>query len=326
MPRKMKNMDLSVIVLSCNTKDITKKCLSCIVRSEDRLKKEVIVIDNASGDGSVDMIKKNFPKFKLIVNKKNNGFAGGNIQGVKIAKGRYILLLNSDAFISQDSLEKSVKFMDNNPKCGIIGARLIDKYGKPQHAARNFPTPWKLFVQSAGLSKKPFYLKGIDDERFKYNCPKECDWVPGCYYLMRKDMIDQIRFFDPIFYLYCEEIDLCLRAKRAGWKIFFYPEAEVIHLGGQSSMIFSKVTAVGKQIENLKIQSELIYFRKNHGILVIFEYLFLDFFLNVILALKYILNGKLNNCVSSFNHIMTVCKVLFLTRFGKFNRMEVDCV
>lgn len=313
-------MDLSIIIVSYNVKDLARECLDRIGRSKDVLKKEIIVVNNASSDGSAEMIKQNFKDVIIIENKRNIGFAGANIQGIGISKGEFILLVNSDVFVAEDSIEKAVGFMSKNPNCGILGVRIVDKNGQLQPSARYFPTPWRLFLSYSGIGNKfadiPF-LRGVDNMKWGHDSVREADWVPGLFFLMRKKMLDKIGFFDPKYFLYYEEVDLCLRAKKNGWKILFYPWAEVIHLGGESAKRIGKITSAGKQLEKFRFKSEFIYFRKNFGIF----YVILDFFFIILLDIigiikKMLMPAKNISIRGRIKHMGEAWQILAATRLG----------
>jgi len=311
---------LSIVVISYNTKEILKECLNRIKNSTEKIDKEIIIVDNASTDGSPAMIKQDFGEYVLIINKENVGFARANNQGIDIAKGRYILLINSDVFVREDSIEKTINCMGKNSNCGILGVRVIDRNGRLQPSGRYFPTPWRLFLSYSGIGSRfpevPF-LRGVDNMKWDHKSLREVDWVPGCFFLLRRKLLDEIGFFDPDYYLYYEEIDLCLRAKRKGWKIIFYPETEVIHLGGESAKKLGSLTPFAAQIQNLKLQSEFKYFRKNFGIIfVILDFIFILLF-NLLEILKKAINRKKQIKVSDrLKDIEDACQVLFTTRFG----------
>lgn len=317
-------MDLSIIIVSYNTKETLRDCLHKITYSDNILKREIIIVDNDSKDGSVEMLKDNFPGVVLIENKKNEGFARANIKGVKIAQGKYVLLVNPDSLIEKDSILKTINFMEQNSQYGILGCRLVNKNGELEPSARYFPTPWRLFLLYSGigsLSPGISFLRGIDNMLWPHDSVREIDWVPGCYFLIRKKVIEEIGFFDPLFYMYYEEIDFCFRAKKKGWKVAFYPDAKIIHIGGESAKVAGEITKYGKQLEMLRLQSEFIYFRKNCGVL----YVFLDFFFIALLDFiriikKAIFLRRSKNISDNLRHIALASSLLGLTGFGTRSR------
>jgi len=314
-------IDLSVIVISYNTKEFLKKCIDDIQAYSEGISKEIIVVDNNSQDGSSTMIKDNFPSVKLIENKVNYGFARANIQGFKIAQGqKYILLINSDAFVQKTTIPDTIKFIEEHKEYGILGCRIVNLNGALQPSARFFPTPWKLFVSNVGLDNKfpgIKFFKSMDDMRWAHDAVREADWIPGCYFLIRKTVIDDVGFFDPDYYLYYEEIDFCLRAKRKGWKVVFYPWAEVLHLGGESAKTKGRVVLGSNQLEPLRLESEYLYFRKNLGLIyVVLDFLFILSAHIINIGAKAIIKHKDLDIRNRCRHIKLALRVLIDTRFG----------
>ncbi len=261
---------LSIVIVSYNTREVLRECLERVekyVSSEDS---EVFVVDNASSDGSARMTAESFPGVKLIGSEKNVGFAAGNNLALRKASGKYILLLNSDAFLLENTLEPTIRFMEENPDCGVLGIRLAGRDGKLQPSARKLPDAWNKFLVVTGIASRfprSKFLGGTDFSWWDHAEVREVGWVPGAYFLTRKEVIDRIGLLDERYFLYYEETDFCLSAKRAGWKVIFYPHAEAIHLGGESSKSTRKrMSASGKQLVHLRIKSELRYHRKNFGL------------------------------------------------------------
>jgi len=203
---------------------------------------------------------------ELIENKVNVGFARANNQALPHARGRYLLLLNTDAFIAPDTLQKTLEFMDTHPRCGVLGVKLVGRDGALQPSCRYFPTPWNVFLTTTGLKRYFPRTRLVDDMAWDHASVRECDWVPGCYYLIRREVIDQIGLFDPRYFLYCEEVDYCRAVRKAGWSVVYYPFTQVVHIGGESAETVGPLTSAGRQISTLQIESELLYFRKHHGL------------------------------------------------------------
>jgi GT2 family glycosyltransferase len=201
----------------------------------------------------------------MIVNETNVGFGRANNQALPLARGRYVLLLNTDAFVSPDTLPKTVAYMDAHPECGVLGVRLVSDDGSIQPSCRYFPTPWNVFLLSTGFHR--FFPKAqlIDDPKWEPSLEQECDWVPGCYYLVRREVIDRVGLFDPRYFLYYEEVDHCRAVKAAGWKVVYYPDTQVVHIGGESAESAGGLNAT-RQVSSLQIESELLYWRKHYGL------------------------------------------------------------
>lgn len=264
---------LSIIVVSYNTESILKKALTKVFNQKEYGDFEVIVVDNASSDDSCQMVTRDFPQVKLIQSPVNGGFAAGNNLGIRQAKGEYILLLNSDAYIFNDSLIESVAYMEDNPAVGIMGPQLVCEDGSPQPSAHKFPSLYLKFRVLSGIeSRRPSYISYFDYFKAPDSVkpsPRKVDWVPGAYFMIRRELINQIGLLDDRFFMYYEEVDFCLRAKKAGWDVVFNPLISIIHLGGQSSYATGKkVSRTGRQLVDIRVNSEYDYFRKHSGLAV----------------------------------------------------------
>jgi len=241
-------IDLSVIILNYNTKKLLLNCLNSIYNSKIKnYNIEIIVVDNNSVDGSVDAVlkfkklhqsKSNISNLKLIKNTQNIGFAAGNNRGVLQARGRYILFLNSDTVLEKNTLQGQIKFMDTHPDYVASTCFVYLKNGKIDPAShRGEPTPWSSFTYFAKLEKlfpksKLFgqYHHGWQDLTKVHAVPV----VTGAFMMVKKKILDQIGLFDEAFFMYAEDVDLCLRINKAGHKIGFNPKVKVLHLKGQS--------------------------------------------------------------------------------------------
>ncbi len=285
-------MDLTAIIVNFNTEGLLRNAIGRLQAAAARLSLKIAIIDNASRDNSVALIKNEFPDCHLIANPTNVGFARANNQALNLVEGRYVLLLNTDAFVSADTIYKTIAYMDSHPRCGILGVRLVGRDGALQPSARYFPTPWNLFLARTGLHRLFSGVRMVDDMAWDHASVRQCDWVPGCYFLVRKAVIDQIGLFDPRYFLYYEEIDHCLAARKAGWEVTFFADTTVVHVGGESAKTTGKITAGGRQIEAMQIESELLYFRKNHGIGGVWANVLLTVAADGIVLLKHLLRRK----------------------------------
>lgn len=279
-------IDVSTIIVSYNTASLLHECIGKLRVACQNLRTEIVFVDNASKDHSVEFIQRAFPDCPLIVNSQNVGFGRANNQALASIRGRYVLLLNTDAFIAPTALEQTVAYMDANPRCGILGVRLEGRDGLMQPCCRYFPTPWNFFLQRTGLNRLFKRVQMVDDMAWAHDAVRACDWVVGCYYLVRKEVIDQIGLFDPKYFLYFEEVDHCFAAKKAGWEVVFYPHTTVLHLGGESAKSDGAITKSGRQLEALQVESELLYFRKNHGLVAVLGNVFLSVLADAINMLK----------------------------------------
>lgn len=260
------SVDISVILVNYNTGHLLEECFNCLFKSLGSIQSQVILVDNASVDDSLSRLAGMAKKLTVISNDKNVGFGRANNQAVPLVEGRYVLLLNTDAFVAPDTLTKTVAWMDANPECGVLGVKLTDREGGLQPSCRYFPTPINVFLNRTGLDRFLPWVRGVDDMAWGHASVRECDWVPGCYYLIRRETLNAVGLFDPRFFMYYEEVDHCRRVKAAGWKVLFYPHTSVVHIGGESAKTTGKVTQAGRQLSNLQIESELLYFRKHYGL------------------------------------------------------------
>jgi len=230
-------MELSVIIVNFNTKDLTKMCLDSIRKYSEGSAWEIIVVDNGSTDGSVDMLKKYFG-ITFIQNRKNLGFAKANNKGIKIAKGTYILLLNSDTEIRQDSLQTMLRFMDGHLKAGAATCRLDLTSGQMDPAChRGFPTPWAALTYMTGLEKlfpRWRIFAGYHMGYKNLTIPHQVDVISGAFFFARREAIDVVGLLDEDYFMYAEDIDWAYRFKQKGWEIWFNPEASVLHKKKQS--------------------------------------------------------------------------------------------
>jgi len=233
-------IDVSVIILNFNTKKLTIDCIRSVYKFTKKVNFEIIAIDNASVDGSSKSLSR-FAKnknFTLIKNNKNVGFGRGNNQGIKISKGRYILLLNSDTILTEDSISTLVRFMDGNEKSGIASCRLLNADGTNQSSGGYFPTLLRVFLWMSFLDDIPLLrrvFKSFHPEPFRADNPMKIDWVMGSVFLIREELVKDVGYFDKDYFMYTEEVDYCFRAKKSGWEVWFVPDTSVIHLGGASS-------------------------------------------------------------------------------------------
>ena len=232
-------MDLSIAIVNYNTKEFLKGCLESIYDTVKSIEFEIYVVDNASIDGSAQMVEDAFPGVKLIKNKENLGFAKANNQAIEISKGRHILLLNPDIVSHPKAMESMVEFLDKNSKIGAIGAKLLNPDGSVQISGYycKFPSFFQvLFFYTAlrHLALKSSFLKYRFWQHVDVDKPCEVDQPPGACLMVKKVVIDQIGLLDEDFPLFFNDVDWCYRIKRAGWKIFYYPNAEMIHFGGRS--------------------------------------------------------------------------------------------
>lgn len=251
---------VSLVVVSWNTRDLLRSCLESVL-AETRVlpgPAEVVVVDNASGDGSAEMVLHAFPSVSLIANTSNNGFAAGTNQGVAASNGRYLLLLNPDTTLTPGSLSALVSFLDSNPGAAAVGPRLVGRHGEAQVSCFPLPTLsrelWRLFHLD-GVRARASY----SPERLQARTPQAVESIQGACLLVRREALDDAGLLDEQFFVYTEEIDLCRRFTDRGWLIYWIPGAVVVHYGGAStSQVSSRMFL---QLYRSKVQ----YFRKHLG-------------------------------------------------------------
>lgn len=231
-------MRLSVVFLSYNTRDLTRQALSSVLAAAEGLEVEIFVVDNASADGSADMVAEEFPQVKLICNEANVGFAAGNNVALRQVAGEYALLINTDTILRRDALRTMVEFLDAHPEAGACGCKILDPDGTLQlDSRRGFPTPLAAFCKMSGLSrlfpKHPliarYHMTYLDPEQ-----TAEVEVLSGSCMMVRKAAMDQVGLLDEDYFMYGEDIDWCYRFHQAGWKIYYVPTTEIIHFRGES--------------------------------------------------------------------------------------------
>lgn len=310
-------MDVTTIIVSYNTATLLKECVETLRLASHGMKVEEVFVDNASKDRSVEVIRREFPDSTLIANSENIGFGRANNQALALANGRYILLLNTDAFVAPDTLATTVAYMDAHPSCGILGVRLEGRDGVLQPCCRYFPSPWNTFLHRTGLNRLFKGVQMVDDMEWAHDSIRSCDWVVGCYYLVRKTVIEQVGLFDPRYFLYFEEVDHCFAAKKAGWDVVFYPHTTVVHWGGESAKSDGNITAGGRQLEVLQIESELLYFRKNHGLGAAWGSVLLTVLSDTVNLLKRAFKrGVSLEAIGTLRHSALVCSTFVRTRWA----------
>lgn len=230
-------MDLTIVIVNWNTIDMLRDCLGSCYPNLDGIDAEIIVIDNASNDGSPEMVENEFPSAILIKNTENRGFAAANNQGFAQAKGRYVLLLNSDTIVHGDVLKKTVNYLDEHPDIGVLGCRVLNPDGTMQPNTSQFPSLLNLLILSTGLwriKSIPFFdrYRMLNWDRLD---ARDVDVVAGCYMAVRKSAMDEVGVLDEDFYFFGEETDWCVRFREAGWRVHCAPVGEITHLGGGSA-------------------------------------------------------------------------------------------
>ena len=249
---------LSIIIVSWNTADLLENCLASIIANPPAAPFEIWVVDNASTDNSPRMVQEKFPRVHLIENRENIGFARANNQALQRCEGKYILLLNPDTLVASGALQALIDFLDEHSEAGAAGARLRNPDGSLQISSHPQPTLsrefWRMFHLDAFAPYAAYPLT-----KWETNEPEEVDVLMGACLVLRKEALDEVGFLDEDYFMYSEEVDLCYRIQSAGWGLYWVPQAEVVHFGGQSSQ-----QAPTEMFLKL-YHSKIIYFRKHYG-------------------------------------------------------------
>lgn len=248
-------MDVSIIIVNWNTKSLLRGCLTSVYECAGAVDYEIIVVDNASTDDSVEMVKNDFKDVILIENTENRGFAAANNQGMAIAKGRYVLLLNSDTIVLENSVANTVKFADENPQTAVTGCQVLNSDGTIQRTCFKFPSILNMLLSSTYLYKLFPKNKFFGREQMTWwdrGDVRQVDVVTGCFMLVRREAIEQVGPMDERFFMYGEETDWCYRFWLNGWKVMFAPVGRIIHFGGQSTAMRPVVMIVQLRLSILK--------------------------------------------------------------------------
>jgi len=228
-------VDVSVIIVNWNTCDLLRECLRSVYDSMGELVFEVLVVDNASTDGSVEMVRSSFPQVRLLANAKNVGFARGNNQALALSRGHYALLLNSDALLLDGATQALVDLADAKPQAGIVGAQLLNVDGSFQASYTPFPNLWREFLILSGVGRmvygRRYPSRGPEEEKG----PQMVDYVEGACMLVRRAAVEKVGGLDEGYFMYAEDVDWCYAMQKRGWQVWYQPAAKVIHIGGGSS-------------------------------------------------------------------------------------------
>jgi N-acetylglucosaminyl-diphospho-decaprenol L-rhamnosyltransferase len=228
-------MDLSIAVVSWNTRDLLDQCLQSVLHTTEGIQAETIVVDNASTDGSADMVRGAYPQVRLIENAENVGFARANNQAFGASVGRHFVLLNPDTVCLPNALPALVTFLDQHLKAGAVGPLVLNADKTLQYSWARFPTFWSEVRGKLDRRLRPSGAQPMTDDETRANGPFRADWIGGCCLMIKRNAIEQVGLLDESFFMYTEETDWCCRLHKAGWEVWVDPRAEIVHIGGQSS-------------------------------------------------------------------------------------------
>ena len=256
-------VDLTIVIVNWNVRDLLRRCLTSVLDAENPIPNlEIVVVDNASTDGSQEMVRAEFPSVRLVANDENRGFTAANNQGLALGRGRHLLLLNPDTEVVGDALATMVRYMDAHPEVGALGPQLLYPDGSRQPSRRRFPTFATALVESTVIQQwwpdnrilRRYYMDDTNDGAIQ-----PVDWVVGACLFTRREAYRQVGGLDEGFFMYSEELDWCRRCKAAGWEIVYLPTATIIHHEGKSSE--QVVPARHIHFQSSKVR----YFQKHHG-------------------------------------------------------------
>jgi GT2 family glycosyltransferase len=250
-------MELSVAIVNWNAEDLLIQCLGFINQMMPGMRKEVFVVDNGSANGMSTIVKERFPEVNLIQNQRNVGFAKANNQAFRLSKGKYLLLLNPDTKVKEGAIERLISFMDIHPDAGVAGGQLLNGDGSRQNSIANFPSLATELLNKSLLRR--FFPKKFPGKERNYSGPVEVDSVIGACMMVRRVALEQVGLLDEDYFLFLEETDWCYRMKRAGWKVYHVPQAEVYHFQGKSAGTARKRARVEFY------RSRYHFFKKNRG-------------------------------------------------------------
>lgn len=251
---------LSVVIPSWNTKDYLAACLATLAAAE-KPASEVIVVENGSRDGSLEFLRAEHPEVRLIANAENQGFARGSNQGMRVARGRYVLLLNTDTEVAPDAIARLVAFLEQHPAYAAVAPRLVHRDGTTQRTVQEFPTLKTALFFSTPLERwlpdsrelRRYFMRAWDQES-----SRDVDQPPAAVLLLRRDVLEEIGLFDEELWLFYNDVDLAKRIRAAGWKTHYLAEAKVLHHVGGSTSKFADFVATWQR-------DRLRYYRKHHG-------------------------------------------------------------
>ena len=252
-------MDVSIIVINWNTRDLLAQCLESVYVNPPDSEFEVVVVDNGSSDASAILVREQFPQVRLFENVENIGFVRANNQAIRECRGCYVLLLNSDTIVKPDSLTKMVRFLDEHSEAGIVGAFIENPDGTPQRCFGNFPTILTEFAYAWGMDSWSPISEWLAPPPISSNECRQTDWVLGAALMIRRDILNSVGCLDEEYFMYSEEVDLCYRVRKNDWRNYILGNAHIIHLGGQSSQ------QIPAPMKAELFRSKVKYFRKNHG-------------------------------------------------------------
>jgi GT2 family glycosyltransferase len=305
----------TIIIVSFNVADKLRDCINSIYEYTKSVTFEIIVVDNDSKDNSVSIVKNDFPQVKLIESKENLGFAAANNLAIKSSNSKYALCLNPDTVLIEDAISSVADYLDNNSNVGICSCSQIGPDMSHGPTARPIPNAYYKLLVMLGLANPDSPFSFANELQYTGNDPVSADYVVGAFFMCRRTCLDQVGLFDERFFLYYEEVDLCMRVKVMDWKVILLPAVRVIHDHGSSAKAVKTddKTSNGSQILSFKLKSEYLFFRKNWGLHSVLMNFLVEFTLLAVFAIK-----KKNRYKFSLFRRES-WKALKSTHFGKYS-------
>lgn len=256
--------NVSVVIVSWNAKKYLEQCLQSVLSCSDAATTEIIVVDNASSDGSPEHVKEKYPSVKLICNSDNLGFAKANNIGINHSHGKYLFLINSDVIVYPNCFNSLVTYIESQPQIGVLGPRIIGIDGKVQRSCMGYPSLWNSFCRAIfidAIFPNVKLFNGYMLSYWKHDAIKEVEVVNGCFWVIRHQALEKVGLLDENYFMYAEDIDWCKRFNDSDWKVVYYPLVEALHYGGASSANAPVRFYIEMQKANMK------FFKKHYGIL-----------------------------------------------------------
>lgn len=323
----MKALDLSILIVTYNSARLIGALLDRLTLDMESMSAEVIIVDNASQDGTAELVKLQYPWVTLVASKENLGFAAGNNLAAKSAVGRYLLLLNPDAVPDAGALKQALDMLDQHADVGLAGGELRGIDGQRQPSARMFPKLRDEFFTLSGLAarypKSPFFAR-IDRHWADAEKAAVVDWIPGAFVFIPTQVFAKLGGFDERFFMYYEEVDLCQRMQQAGLKVYFWPTLKAMHIGGESAKTVksARISKSGSQLESWRMRSGLLYYRKHHGAMGAAGLHWLEWSWHKLRQVKAVLSGKTEKANDFAVHCHQLGQAWNDTKFGQVSPMR----
>lgn len=275
---------ISIVIVTWNCKKFVAECLDSLANHRKDPQVEIIVVDNASKDGTPQLVCESYPEVVLIQSNENLGFARANNVGIRVSSGRYLCLINPDVKVLDGCIERMVSYMEQNPRAGLLGPRMLDADGNSERSYMGAPTLWRLFCRALALDQvfpKSRLFSGYLMPYFDRKSIAEVDILNGWFWMTSREALDEVGLLDETLFMYADDLDWSKRFRNLGWKVIYFPEAESIHYGGQTTAVAPIRFSVEMQ------QSDFQYWRKNYGRISQLAYLSVAMIHNLVRLIGY---------------------------------------